>query len=116
MKGRDLIAAERQRQITEEGFDAQHDAEHTSAILERAAMCYLVADDSNAPQDPCWPWDSVWWKPKDRQSNLIKAGALYLAAADRVAKDSLRIYNLEISRLRQEAEACAILIDRLVGP
>lgn len=31
-----------------------------------------------------WPWDDVWWKPKDPRTNLVKAGALILAEIERM--------------------------------
>jgi hypothetical protein len=33
-----------------------------------------------------WPWDATWWKPKDRRSNLIRAGALMLAEKERLGR------------------------------
>lgn len=33
-----------------------------------------------------WPWDRIWWKPKDRKSDLVRAGALALAGADPAAR------------------------------
>ena len=87
MTGCELIAAERQRQIDKEGWDEGHDANHRDGELARAAMCYA---------DPCaaeeaqgvpahWPWDSMWWKPsRNRERNLVKAGALIAAEIDRI--------------------------------
>lgn len=38
--GIELIAQERQRQVTEEGYDASHDMEHKYYELAMAAACY----------------------------------------------------------------------------
>ena len=42
MKGSELIAAERERQIAKERWDAKHDAEHDQGELIAAAMCYAT--------------------------------------------------------------------------
>ena len=31
-----------------------------------------------------WPWAPSWWKPRDKRSNLIRAGALILADIERL--------------------------------
>lgn len=33
-----------------------------------------------------WPWEPRWWKPKDVLTDLIRAGALCLAEADRARR------------------------------
>ncbi len=38
--GIELIAQERQRQVSEEGWTAEHDDGHTDQELARAASCY----------------------------------------------------------------------------
>lgn len=81
------ITAERQRQVEREGFDAAHDAEHSSFELIDAAACYNSAPGPTAEQPRRWPWDACWWKPRDRIRNLERAGALYLAAADRADQE-----------------------------
>ena len=40
MNGIELIAAERQRQITEKGYTADHDEHHCDGELALAAVCY----------------------------------------------------------------------------
>ena len=74
--GLDLIRDERQRQIDSEGWTPEHDAAHGSSRLLRAAEAYEWSDAT------LWPWDREWWKPKDAIRDLIRAGALYQAAAD----------------------------------
>lgn len=73
----DLIAAERRRQVEEEGYTPEHDREHGPSRLAQAADAYRHGTN----QIPhLWPWDAASWKPRDHLSNLIRAGALYLAA------------------------------------
>jgi hypothetical protein len=118
MAGIDLIAAERERQIVEEGFDTKHDYQHSQVTLEIAAHCYLLADGPESPMPPEWPWSPKWWKPKDKQRNLVRAGALYLAAADRVEhsrKDGLGIWRIEAKMFRDNAQSCGHIIDKLRG-
>ncbi|TPE44955.1 hypothetical protein [Pontibacter mangrovi] len=98
--GVELIAAERQRQIEQEGWTPEHDAEHDSEELVHAAKCYASAAIANtyskrnvtyagyrpgekAPNQ--WPWQGSWWKPSaDPIRNLVKAGALIAAEIDRL--------------------------------
>ena len=87
--GTHMITAERNRQVREEGYTAEHDAGHSPSMLPAAAYSYLeevlfpmgVSDDLLPPSE--WPWRSEDWKPdEDRLVNLVKAGALVAAAID----------------------------------
>lgn len=86
-KGTDAIAAERERQIAEEGYDATHDRAHEHQLMA-AAMCYLTAAAHPHPSDlqrppVSWPWADRFWKPEaGRRRNLEKAGALIAATLD----------------------------------
>lgn len=80
MNGRMLIDAERKRQIEVKGWDQFHDDLHGPDTLEAAADCYLATMDEDAPQPDDWPWNLEYWKPKSRERNLVRAGALYQAA------------------------------------
>ena len=85
--GIELIAEERKRQITEEGFDAKHDSHWIGGELSMAACCYARQETKNpdfAPFD--FPWEKEWWKPTpdDRIRELVKAGALIAAEIDRL--------------------------------
>lgn len=81
------VLKERQRQITVEGRTTDGDDNYTRHELEYAAVCYA---HPNPPRyaDPRvvtpigWPWIGAWWKPKDRRSNLVRAGALIQAAIE----------------------------------
>lgn len=91
------VLAERQRQISAEGWTPQHDDEHDSGELAAASCSYaLAAADQLHPQSqgdggfadhmpPTWPWDASWWKPgRDPRRMLEKAGALILAEMERI--------------------------------
>ena len=98
--GAELIAAERRRQVTSEGFRADHDDRHVRNQLALAAMSYVCVvaapdeegDESGKPR-PCydWPWSKTWWKPSpDPIRNLVKAGALIAAEIDRLQRKAKR--------------------------
>jgi hypothetical protein len=87
-----MIRIERLRQITDEGFTHEHDDGYPAGTLQAAADCYLFLTGAiEAPDDMrgCfWPWNPRWFKPSiDRSRNLIKAGALYVAEAERYERN-----------------------------
>lgn len=94
--GIELIAEERERQISQEGWTAEDDATYTEFQLGRAAESYLNATispdeegDENGKPRPSfdWPWAMEWWKPsEDPIRNLVKAGALIAAEIDRLQR------------------------------
>jgi hypothetical protein len=96
--GIELIAEERARQISQEGWTPEHDNQHRRGELAHAAVGYasLAAYQSSAhltspatemDPHPQWPWDADWWKPSaSRIRNLQKAGALIAAEIDRLQR------------------------------
>lgn len=79
------VLAERQRQVTAEGWTPQHDDAYTRRELERAAKCYIDADGTRQwPSSTVWPWHPAWWKPTTVRRNLVKAAALIIAAIERI--------------------------------
>ena len=87
VKGTEIIAAERARQVEAEGWTAEHDDTYTNGELAKAAFAYLVRfehgkDRTNTPPKT-WPWASGWWRPSTPIRNLAKAGALVAAEIDR---------------------------------
>lgn len=86
---RDVIA-ERQRQVSEEGWTPEHDDEHDAGQMAVAAGCYALASFLNTRHSlnqiasRYWPWDWRWWKPKGQREDLIRAGALILAEIERI--------------------------------
>ena len=100
------VLAERRRQITQEGWDAQHDDHNDSGELSRAAACYAwfgsLPDEyredvgsvfpvygAYGVLHALWPWASDWWKPKDPRRDLVRAGALIVAEIERLDRRSL---------------------------
>lgn len=87
-KATDMIAVERNRQVIEKGYDANHDRDHVEALI-LAAESYLFNNDglakksdSKLPPGP-WPWAEEFWKPTgDPKLDLVKAAALIAAAID----------------------------------
>lgn len=92
MTGIELIAAERERQVTEEGWTAGHDDRHNNGEIVEAAVAYARYGDnprfalSSSGAPACWPWDVRWWKTSTRLRSLVKAGALIAAEIDRLQR------------------------------
>lgn len=96
MNGVEMIAAERQRQVEQEGWTASHDDTHGGGELAQAAACYAWPP----PRPPSvktaypenWDWKPVahdlgnGYKPEDRIRELVKAGALIAAEIDRLGR------------------------------
>ena len=109
--GAQLIAIERERQMSQEGWDAQHDEQHTKGELALVAALYATpiklftkegrGDGGVSFQDP-WPWfneientryddGSTYrvkaWDKRQKHNKLRKliiAGALIAAEIDRL--------------------------------
>ena len=70
--GCELIAQERERQISEEGWTPDHDDKHGEGAMALAAACYAspVPLLRHAPNQPVnhlvfiepWPWENKWDK------------------------------------------------------
>lgn len=98
MNGIDRIAAERIRQVEQEGFTAEHDDEHQYGELAIAGASYAWPNPRPLDIIKQWPWDKEWWKPvqtfnpnrkeqaADRIRELAKAGALIAAEIDRLQR------------------------------
>lgn len=133
MDGHELIVAERERQVAVEGWTSAHDDTHAGGELMLAAACYEMPPTERVmgltPPPGRWPWEPEWWKPTpdNRERELVKAGALYLAENERLRR-SYRIEQRKYGGLDREravmlrnrlAESsdgirrCAAEIDRL---
>lgn len=95
------IAEERLAQFNREGYDLAHDDQYHRGELQRAAAWYALssidhqigpdaanfAEVINEPfithPDYGWPWDPIYWKPTTERRDLVKAGALIIAAIGR---------------------------------
>jgi hypothetical protein len=82
------ITAERERQISFEGWSPDHDDAHGEGQIAFAAACYSLSHYFSKPHsellERLWPWAFAWWKPTDRRRDLVKAGALIVAEIDRL--------------------------------
>ena len=82
------VLAERRRQVEEEGFTPDHDDQYREHELRDAAACYASTIETFRPGEPprLWPWSKESWKPHedDMRVNLVKAGALILAAIEQI--------------------------------
>jgi len=79
------VLAERQRQVSAEGWTPEHDDTHTDCSMPLAAACYaLDAAGYSVQRHQFWPWDLTWWKPGQPRRNLVKAAALILAEIERI--------------------------------
>jgi hypothetical protein len=87
-----LITAERQRQVTAEGWTPEHDDTHTHFELAKAGAAYALYGGfgkmgSLDIRDLVWPWEPEGFKPsRDRVRDLAKAGALIAAEIDRLQR------------------------------
>lgn len=90
-RGVTAIAQERRGQIEREGYAPSEDDEYTAGELAQAACAYITwewseADDREGHLAVHWPasWNPAAFKPKDRRSDLVRAGALLAAEIDRL--------------------------------
>ena len=109
-EGTYLIAQERLRQVSQEGWSAEHDDGHANGEMAMAAALYATPrlllerrEFANTVHfvDP-WPWDDCWDKREyddnasvldndklalpNRIRQLVKAGALPAAEIDRLQR------------------------------
>ena len=81
--GIEIIAEERKRQISSEGWSMTHDLGHNDGELAIAASCYALP--SQFSRKTFWLFEKDSFKPsKDRIRDLAKAGALIAAEIDRL--------------------------------
>ncbi len=93
MNAEQLIFEERIRQKSVEGWSDAHDDTHQDGQMLKAAVIYFLHGTNKAAPIPPkhrkpigWPWAPEWWKPKDRTSNLVRAGALAMAEIERLKR------------------------------
>jgi hypothetical protein len=102
--GAGRIATERERQVSAEGWTAEHDECHPRGELALAAAFYILSEKVRTKTemhtvettpiivaDLRWPFEGEAWKPtpRDRIRELTKAGALIAAEIDRLARAAL---------------------------
>ena len=91
MTGAEFITKERERQMSVEGWTAEHDDRHINDELARVGANYALP--SKYRLSGLWPsaWSLEWWKPceDNRIKELTKAGALIAAEIDRLQRAGL---------------------------
>lgn len=97
----ELIKAERERQVSAEGYTPQHDDAHKMGQMAGAAAVYALhacgfenphALEAARPtvlfKVRIWPWSDGYWKPSDDPiCDLVKAGALIVAEIERLQRE-----------------------------
>lgn len=87
------LLAERNRQIAEEGWTPKHDERHVADVLALAGAAYAMSAATHqgrsgsagliAAAATYWPLWEHTFKPKDQRRDLVRAGALIIAAIER---------------------------------
>lgn len=104
------VVHERCRQVEAEGWTPEHDDDHDSGDLAKAAAAYAMASVSQTqgyevkrpPQ--LWPWDKAWWKPCDARRSLVKSGAMILAEIERLDRAAAKA--MSDQQLAEDEQAC----------
>lgn len=78
------VLAERIRQIQVHCFYPEQDDELSDESLTLAAAAYALPRWFIENGINPWPWGAENWKPGERRTSLVKAGALILAEIDRI--------------------------------
>lgn len=114
-----LIKEERKRQIEVEGYTPEHDDKWNSPHdLISGAYTYQMDPVEREEYPFSWPWAMKHWKPtakegvKGRIRELVKAGALYMAAKEQLerVKGSKTIHEATCIRVDMVAESIAGLL------
>lgn len=87
----DKLVAERERVQKEEGWSTLSDDDYVDGQLPRAAACYLLLNPLRTDRHydtigQLWPFPPAWWKPKDPERDLIRAGQLIIAELERLER------------------------------
>ena len=85
------IAAERERQITQERWTIEHDDQHQLGAMSRAAATYAIhwiSVNAAVMSEELWPFENQWFKPKNPRRDLIRAAALIVAEIERLDRQS----------------------------
>jgi hypothetical protein len=90
VNGAELIATERARQISEEGWTPEHDDRHTRGELAEAAGVYAMPYNGSWKATN-WPWEREGQRfdsssDEGRIRELARAGALVAAEIDRLQR------------------------------
>ena len=85
------VLAERQRQISKEGWTIHHDDEHDTGEMADAAAVYALRASGHFESGvPTYgPWAASDYKPKDKRTDLVRAAALLLAEIERIDRAAI---------------------------
>jgi hypothetical protein len=83
---------------------------HAGGRLLAAAWAYRTAPGPRSQPPNNWPWTGNAWRPSTRLRNLIKAGALFLAEAQRL--EQIGADPREIQEVRGLVMSVAVEIQR----
>lgn len=95
------LLAERRRQVAEEGYNPKHDERHPFTELALAGATYAAVACSHGAVSAAdrlaldhtmailWPWFRDQLKPKDPRRDLVRAGALIVAAIERLDREAI---------------------------
>lgn len=89
------VIAERLRQRSVEGWTPEHDDSHTEGEMAAAAACYALSGAGNLNKDALWElwprrsWSLMWFKPKTKRADIVRAGALILAEIERIDRAAI---------------------------
>ena len=110
--GLEIIAAERQRQIEQEGWTPEHDAAIAASAYALPDYCrHIVRHYDGYPKEVSyprgWPWDAKWWKPcpGNRIKELAKAGALIAAEIDRLMNAEMKAHGIDTEQIKKDKES-----------
>lgn len=112
--GVSLIAAERTRQISEEGWTARHDSTHDDGALALAGAIYAWPSPRPAFVKEAWPWERTAWKPTPRFSGETNCSCRGLAECNHFG--TITEASARAARIRDLVKAGALIaaeIDRL---
>ena len=104
--GAELIARERERQIAK-GYTAEHD--------DRWTWKQLYDAGNHAQGGPMWdwPWPGHPFKSEGRMRDFARAGALFIAASERVERHGLMYFGEDaLARARQECAGGLLIATR----
>lgn len=99
-----MASAERARQHEKEGFDTDHDDEHTKGELGNLAAAYLVPDPAISRMlFNLTGFDGQWYKPGDDDTRrLVKGVALAMAELERHIRGKLESRVMTIDELSKK--------------
>ena len=83
------VLAERQRQVSAEGWTPDGDDAYLNYELAHAAAAYAYPALTAVRGLSVWPWPAEWLKIRDHRRNVVKAAALLLAEIERLDRAAM---------------------------